>query len=117
MWSSPPANTPRTTCAAETSAGRARTTPRTSAPPSSSKSAARAKGITTAQLALAWLLAQEQDLVPVPGTRGAKRLGENGDAVGVQLTYADLARITETLPHGSACGRYPVEMLFEFITD
>ncbi|GIF47486.1 hypothetical protein Afe04nite_20250 [Asanoa ferruginea] len=55
--------------------------------------------------------------MPVPGTRGAKRLGENGDAVGVQLTYADLARITETLPHGSACGRYPVEMLFEFITD
>ncbi|MFJ8769806.1 aldo/keto reductase [Streptomyces clavifer] len=80
------------------------------------KELAAAKGITTAQLALAWLLAQGQDVVPIPGTRSAERVEENAGADGVQLTGADLARITEILPHGSAGSRYPAAMLSSFTT-
>ncbi|MFI1753552.1 aldo/keto reductase [Streptomyces sp. NPDC020571] len=75
------------------------------------------KGITTAQLALAWLLAQGEDVAPIPGTRSTKRLEENADAVDVQLSAADLARITEILPHGSAGSRYPAAALPSFTTD
>ena len=50
------------------------------------------KGITVAQLALAWLLAQGDDIVPIPGTRSPQRLAENTGAAGVTLTPADLAR-------------------------
>lgn len=81
------------------------------------KELAEAKGATTAQLALAWLLAQGQDIVPIPGTRSAVRVEENAGADGVQLTDADLARITEILPHGSAGSRYPAARLSSFTTD
>ncbi|MFD7940697.1 aldo/keto reductase [Streptomyces sp. NPDC054950] len=81
------------------------------------KELAAAKGITTAQLALAWLLAQGQDIVPIPGTRSAKRLEENAGADSVQLTDADMAHITEILPHGSAGSRYPAATLSSFTTD
>ncbi|MET9594384.1 aldo/keto reductase [Streptomyces sp. NPDC006516] len=75
------------------------------------------KGITTAQLALAWLLAQGEDIAPIPGTRSTKRLEENADAADVQLSAADLARIAEILPHGSAGSRYPAALLSSFTTD
>jgi aryl-alcohol dehydrogenase-like predicted oxidoreductase len=81
------------------------------------KELADAKAITTAQLALAWLLAQGEDVVPIPGTRSAQRIEENAGAADVQLTVADLARITEILPHGSAGSRYPAAMLSSFSTD
>ncbi|MEV4572520.1 aldo/keto reductase [Nonomuraea jabiensis] len=68
---------------------------------------ATAKGITVAQLALAWLLAQGEDIVPIPGTRSPRRIEENVAAAGVELTPADLQRIVEILPHGSAGSRYP----------
>ncbi|MEV4016217.1 aldo/keto reductase [Nonomuraea angiospora] len=68
---------------------------------------AAAKGITVAQLALAWLLAQGEDIVPIPGTRSPRRIEENVAAAGVDLTPADLQRVVETLPHGSAGSRYP----------
>jgi aryl-alcohol dehydrogenase-like predicted oxidoreductase len=69
---------------------------------------AREKGSTPAQLALAWLLAQGEDIVPIPGTKRRKYLEENVEAVNVQLTAADLAEIDEIAPKGAAAGqRYP----------
>ncbi|MFI7294861.1 aldo/keto reductase [Streptomyces griseoruber] len=81
------------------------------------KKLAAAKGITTAQLALAWLLAQGDDVVPIPGTRNATRLEENAGAVDVELTDADLEHITTILPQGSAGSRYPAAMLAAMSTD
>jgi aryl-alcohol dehydrogenase-like predicted oxidoreductase len=72
---------------------------------------ATAKGIGVTQLALAWLLAQGDDVVPIPGTRSPQRLAENVAAAEVTLTPADLARIREIVPHGSAGSRYPAAML------
>ncbi len=66
------------------------------------------KRCTPAQLALAWLLAQGEDVVPIPGTRHVSRLEENAAAVDVTLTEADLVHIDEVLPPGLAQGlRYP----------
>ncbi|MEW5928901.1 MAG: aldo/keto reductase [Gemmatimonadota bacterium] len=62
------------------------------------------KGRTPAQLALAWVLAQGEDLVPIPGTRRAERLEENAGALDVSLTEADLARLEEAFPVGAAAG-------------
>ncbi len=56
------------------------------------------KGVTPAQLALAWVLAQGEDLVPIPGTKRRKYLEENAGAVDVELTGDDLARIDAELP-------------------
>ncbi len=81
------------------------------------KGFAATKGVATAQLALAWLLHQGEDVVPIPGTRSALRLEENAGAAEVDLTGADLAQIAEILPHGSAGSRYPAEILVGFTTD
>jgi aryl-alcohol dehydrogenase-like predicted oxidoreductase len=59
---------------------------------------AQEKGITPAQLALAWVLAQGEDLVPIPGTKRRKYLEENAGAVDVELTDDDLMRIEAELP-------------------
>lgn len=59
---------------------------------------------TPAQLVLAWVLAQGQDIVPIPGTKRLKYLDENIGALDVHLTTADLARISEALPPGIAAG-------------
>ena len=69
---------------------------------------ARQKHCTPSQLALAWLLARGQDIVPIPGTKRVKYLEENVGAVDVQLTAQDLARIDAIAPQGVAAGpRYP----------
>jgi aryl-alcohol dehydrogenase-like predicted oxidoreductase len=69
---------------------------------------ARAKGCTPAQLALAWVLAQGTDMVPIPGTKRRTYLEENLGALAVELTADDLARIDEIAPEGAASGlRYP----------
>lgn len=69
---------------------------------------ATAKGCTPAQLALAWLLAQGEHIVPIPGTKKRDRLQENLGAVDVELTAEDLARLEELAPAGVAAGgRYP----------
>ena len=69
---------------------------------------AEEKGCTTAQLALAWVLAQGDDIVPIPGTRHIKYLDENIGALQVKLTADDLKRLDEILPPGAAAGpRYP----------
>jgi aryl-alcohol dehydrogenase-like predicted oxidoreductase len=62
------------------------------------------KGITPGQLALAWLLAQGDDVVPIPGTKRREYLEENAGAAGVTLTEDDLASIEEAMPRGSAAG-------------
>src|SRR3954467_1346326 len=66
------------------------------------------KGCTPAQLALAWLLHQGEDIVPIPGTKRRKYLEENVAAVEITLTEEDLQRIEEAAPKGAASGeRYP----------
>jgi aryl-alcohol dehydrogenase-like predicted oxidoreductase len=69
---------------------------------------AREAGVTPAQLALAWVLAQGDDIVPIPGTKRVKYLEENVTAADVQLTPLQLARLDEVAPRGAAAGtRYP----------
>jgi aryl-alcohol dehydrogenase-like predicted oxidoreductase len=69
---------------------------------------ARARGITAAQLALAWLLARSPRVVPIPGTRKVARLEENAGAAEVRLTADELGAIERILPPGAAAGlRYP----------
>ncbi len=65
---------------------------------------AAAKGCTPSQLALAWVLAQGDDIVPIPGTKRVKYLDENLGAVNVRLTADDLAEIDAILPAGVAAG-------------
>ncbi len=73
---------------------------------------AREKNCTPAQLALAWVLAQGEDIVPIPGTKHRKYLEENAGAIEVQLTEEDLARIDQAAPKGAAAGlRYPEAMM------
>jgi aryl-alcohol dehydrogenase-like predicted oxidoreductase len=62
------------------------------------------KGVTAAQLALAWVLAQGETLVPIPGTRRIRTLEENAAAADLALTADDLARIEAVFPKGAASG-------------
>lgn len=72
------------------------------------KQMAAQKGCTPAQLALAWVLAQGEDIVPIPGTKRRKYLEENVGALDIKLTAEDLRRIDEIAPKGVAAGaRYP----------
>jgi len=69
---------------------------------------AREKKCTPAQLALAWVLAQGHDMVPIPGTKRRRYLQENLGSLDVVLTSKDLARIDEVAPHEAVAGaRYP----------
>jgi aryl-alcohol dehydrogenase-like predicted oxidoreductase len=65
---------------------------------------ARQKHCTPAQLALAWLLAQGEDIVPIPGTKQRRYLDENVRSLQIELTPADLERIEEVAPKGAASG-------------
>ena len=65
---------------------------------------AREKRCTPAQLALAWLLAQGDDIVPIPGTRSRHRLEENVGAMAITLSRGELERIDEVAPRGAAAG-------------
>src|SRR6478672_3707549 len=65
---------------------------------------AKEKGCTTAQLALAWVLAQGEAIVPIPGTKHVKYLDENIGALDVKLSDADLKRLDAILPQGAAAG-------------
>ncbi|QDY78004.1 aldo/keto reductase [Streptomyces qinzhouensis] len=69
------------------------------------------KHISVTQLALAWLLAQGDDIVPIPGTRSPERVAQNTAAAQVMLTPQNLARIQRILPHGAAGSRYPDSMM------
>ena len=73
---------------------------------------ARAKGVTPGQLALAWVLAQGEDIVPIPGTKRSRYLEENAAASKIELTSEDLALLDELAPKGAAAGmRYPEAMM------
>ncbi|RZZ83656.1 aldo/keto reductase [Pseudoxanthomonas winnipegensis] len=73
---------------------------------------AEAKGVTASQLALAWVLAQGEDLVPIPGTRRIANLEENLGAIDLVLDAADLAAIDAVFPVGAAAGtRYPEQSM------
>jgi aryl-alcohol dehydrogenase-like predicted oxidoreductase len=65
---------------------------------------ARRKKCTPAQLALAWLLAQGEDIVPIPGTKQRRYLDENIRSMEIEMTPADLERIEEVAPKGAAAG-------------
>jgi aryl-alcohol dehydrogenase-like predicted oxidoreductase len=73
---------------------------------------AREKGVTPGQLALAWVLAQGEDIVPIPGTKRRSYLEENAAATEIELSAEDLARLDELAPRGAAVGmRYPEAMM------
>src|SRR6476660_2922014 len=65
---------------------------------------AKAKGVTAAQLALAWVLAQGEDIVPIPGTKRRTYLDQNIEALDIRLSADELARLDEILPPGAASG-------------
>ncbi len=73
---------------------------------------AKEKKCTPGQLALAWLLAQGEDIIPIPGTKRRKYLEENVAALNVKLSAADLRGLEEVAPKGVASGqRYPEQMM------
>jgi aryl-alcohol dehydrogenase-like predicted oxidoreductase len=69
---------------------------------------AQEKGVSAAQLALAWLLTRGEHVVPIPGSRRIERLEENAAAADIELAAGGLERLDEILPVGVAAGmRYP----------
>ena len=73
---------------------------------------AEEKRCKPSQLALAWVLAQGEDIVPIPGSKRRQHLEENVGALEVKLSPADLRRLDEALPPGAAAGmRYPEEVM------
>ncbi len=73
---------------------------------------AKAKNATLAQIALAWLLSQGDDIIPIPGTKRIERLEENIKAVDIKLSKDELKQINEAAPIGGASGtRYPEHMM------
>jgi aryl-alcohol dehydrogenase-like predicted oxidoreductase len=73
---------------------------------------AKEKDVTASQLALAWVLAQGQDIVPIPGTKRVKYLEQNAAAVDIILSQEELAAIEDVFPKDAASGlRYPEEMM------
>jgi aryl-alcohol dehydrogenase-like predicted oxidoreductase len=76
---------------------------------------AAAKGITPAQLALAWVLAQKPWIVPIPGTRRLERLRENMTAAEIELNVADLAQIKDMLAHVEVAGGRNTEAAMKFL--
>jgi aryl-alcohol dehydrogenase-like predicted oxidoreductase len=73
---------------------------------------AHRKGCTPGQLALAWLLAQGPDIIPIPGTKRKERLLENLGALAVSLSKSDVEEISNAIPAGAAAGtRYPEQQM------
>ena len=73
---------------------------------------AREKSCTSSQLALAWVLAQGEDVVPIPGTKHRKYLEENAAAADIKLSADELRRLNQVFPQGAAAGlRYPEHMM------
>ncbi len=76
------------------------------------RSIAEAKGAAVSQIAIAWVLAHGQDIVPLVGTRRRDRLSESLKAIDLHLSADDLARIERAIPKGTAAGeRYPVPLM------
>jgi aryl-alcohol dehydrogenase-like predicted oxidoreductase len=76
------------------------------------ESIARDKGCTLPQLALAWVLAQGKDVIPIPGTKRKQRVDENLKALEIRLNAQEIQRISEAAPPGAGAGtRYPAETM------
>lgn len=76
------------------------------------KEMATERGVTPGQLALAWVLAQGADIVPIPGTKRCRYLEENVAAAAIKLSSEDLSMLEDLVPRGSAAGlRYPEAMM------
>ena len=76
------------------------------------KEIATEKDCTSAQLALAWLLAQGEEIIPIPGTKRSDRVTENAQAVEIELSSEDQERIESIMPLGAAAGtRYPEALM------
>ncbi|MCG8971716.1 aldo/keto reductase [Streptomyces sp. CL12-4] len=107
---SPRGSTTPPTCATPTRAGSPATSRRKNVEAVARRDRlATAKGITVSRLALAWLLAQGDQIVPIQGIRSAARVEENARAADVVLTEGDLAAIREILPAGGFGARYAEE--------
>jgi len=76
---------------------------------------AKEKGCTTSQLALAWVLAQGMDMVPIPGTKRRIYLEDNAGALKVRLSADDLGRIDEVFPSGVAAGARYAESMMQLV--
>jgi aryl-alcohol dehydrogenase-like predicted oxidoreductase len=76
---------------------------------------ARRKGVTAGQLALAWVLAKGEDLVPIPGTKRRKYLEENAKAVDIQLTSTEIAEIEAAVPQDDVAGERYVAATMKYI--
>jgi aryl-alcohol dehydrogenase-like predicted oxidoreductase len=77
-----------------------------------SKQLAAAKGVTASQVALAWVLAQGEDIIPIPGTKRRTYLDQNIAALDVVLSAAELAELDRAFPPNAAAGlRYPEAFL------
>ena len=73
---------------------------------------AERKNVTPAQIAIAWLLTQGNEIIPIPGTKRIERLEENAKAADINLNLEDIKEINEAVPVGSAAGtRYPLQMM------
>ncbi len=77
---------------------------------------AKEKSCTPSQLALAWVLAQGQDIVPIPGTKRRTYLDENIAALDIKLTPEDLDRLAELMPRGAAAGERYSEVMMRSVT-
>ena len=76
---------------------------------------ARRKNCQPSQLALAWVLAQGEDIVPIPGTKRIKYVEENVGALDVKLTAEDLLEIEKAFPRGAASGERYTEQMMQLI--
>jgi aryl-alcohol dehydrogenase-like predicted oxidoreductase len=73
---------------------------------------AEEKGCTASQLALAWVLAQGKDVIPIPGTKRRSYLEQNAAAINIKLSSKDMRRIEKIAPRGAASGpRYEEQMM------
>ena len=99
-----PTISPTTISARTTRGSRARISRRTSTWCARSRSWPKTRAAPTAQLALAWVLAQGEDVVPIPGTKHIRYLDENIGALDVKLSDEDLKRLDAILPPGAAAG-------------
>ena len=76
------------------------------------KQIATEKGCTPAQLAIAWLISQGEEIIPIPGTKNSDRVRENAQAVDIELNSEDKQRIESIMPLGAAAGtRYPEALM------
>ncbi len=72
------------------------------------EASARSKSCAAAQVALAWVLAQGEDIVPIPGTKRRSYVEQNAAALDLRLTPAELQKLSDEIPAGSTAGaRYP----------